>query len=54
MEQYPDAILSYPVDQSKFEYSDRLAGEFSDELVEMHPDNVGPGNPKYRHIVRLK
>lgn len=51
---YPNAVLAYPVDPNKYEYSSRLVAEITDEVVEMHPDNVGPGRPKYRHVVILK
>ncbi len=53
-EKYPDAILAYPVDINKYDYSNQLAGEFYDELVEMASDFVGRGSPKYRHVVAIK
>lgn len=51
---YPNAVLSYPVDKNSLDYSYQLAGEFYDELIEMNPDYVGCGSPRYRHVVVIK
>jgi len=51
---FPNAILSYPVDPNVYEYDNRLAGEFYDEVVEMNSEYVGRGRSKYKHIVVLK
>ena len=53
-EKCPNAVLAYPVDRNKYDFSHMLAGEFYDEVQEMHDDNVGPGNPRLRHVVVLK
>lgn len=53
-EKYPNAVLAYPVDVKKYDYSNQLAGEFFDEVVEMASDFVGRGSPKYRHVVVIK
>lgn len=53
-EKYPNAVLAYPVDQNKYEYSNQLAGEFYEDFVEMHQAYVGRGGRKIRHIVVIK
>lgn len=53
-EKYPNAILAYPVDANKYEFSHKLSGEFYEELVEMHEEFVGKGHPKMRHVIIIK
>lgn len=53
IEKYPDAILAYPVDSSKFDYSYRLVGEVHEDHIDMHPDYVGPGSPKSRLVLMV-